>query len=385
MKKSVLIVLTLAAVLTALYLVRYPLNFVTRTANATVTRIAPQMTLNGASPNQSVKCQFGNTASNFLQGGGSCALTDRSGAMFIASISGTTMNVTTVSSGTLAPNLYVRGRGVNAATLITAYRSGMGGVGTYMVSPAQSVDSESMRAYTYAVAIGAGVAAHAVGNAAYSMAGRADLYVKGTAVGAEFDSFNWSGPPATNAFGNGLLPPPIDFGQPYNNAISLLLTARGKYPSSLALLVAGGGDIQTYQDGIYIEPGAVTGQGIFVDATSSGGPAVAARLVTGPTGAPLNVQALGSPAGGLSLITGYDPSGNAIFFMREDGDVGNPKATLSGSGAVIAAKGVPFAPGAGFGELMWVTGSKPGTCKLVALAGTSTEPKTIVDNVGSGC
>jgi hypothetical protein len=150
-------------------------------------------------------------------------------------------------------------------------------------------------------------------------------------------------------------------------------------------LVAGGGDIQTYQDGIYIEPGAVTGQGIFVDATSSGGPAVAARLVTGPTGAPLNVQALGSPAGGLSLITGYDPSGNAIFFMREDGDVGNPKATLSGSGAVIAAKGVPFAPGAGFGQLMWVTGSKPGTCKLVALAGTSTEPKTIVDNVGSGC
>jgi hypothetical protein len=67
--------------------------------------VVPQMILNGASPNQAVNCQFGNTASNFLQGGGSCALTDKSGAKFTASISGTTMHVTAVSSGTLAPNL----------------------------------------------------------------------------------------------------------------------------------------------------------------------------------------------------------------------------------------------------------------------------------------
>jgi hypothetical protein len=295
------------------------------------------------------------------------------------------MNVTAVSSGTLVPNLYLRGPGINPTTMITAYGTGKGGAGTYTVSPSQSVDSESMHAYTYAVAIGAGVAARAPGNSAYGIAGRADLYVNGTAIGAELDSANWSGPPATDAFGSGLLPPPIDFGQPYNNTIGLLLAAQGTFQSSLAILIAGGAGAQTYQDGIYIGPGAATDRALFVDANSSVGSKIGAYIRTGETGAALQVQAMGSPAGGLSLITGYDPAGNGIFFMRENGDVGNPKARLSGSGAVIAAKGVPFAPGAGFGELMWVAGSKPGTCKLVALAGTSTEPKTIVDNVGDGC
>jgi hypothetical protein len=242
-----------------------------------------------------------------------------------------------------------------------------------------------MNAYTYAVAIGASVTARTIGNSAYSMAGRADLYVSGTAIGAEFDSANWSGPPATDTHGSGLLPPPIDFGQPYNNTIGLLLAAQGTFQSSLAILVAGGSGSQTYQDGIYIEPEAATGRALFIDANSSAGPKIGAYIRTGEAGAALQVQAMGSPPGSLSLITGYDPSGNAIFFLREDGDVGNPKATLTGSGAVIAAKGVPFAPGAGFGELLWVTGSKPGTCKLVALAGTSTEPTNIVDNVGAGC
>jgi hypothetical protein len=410
MKRAALICFILVAVQTGLYLILYRPDFVTRifyqtaetdatdqsrlvkggatsrvTDSSTTTGIARQMTLNGASPNQEVNCQFGNSASNFMQGGGSCALTDRSGATFIASISGTTMNVRAVSAGTLAPNLYVRGTGVNTETRITAYGTGTGGVGTYTVSPSQSVDTESMHAYTYAVAIGAGVAARAVGNSAYSVAGRADLYVNGTAIGAELDSANWSGPPAADAFGSGLLPPPIDFGQPYNNTIGLLLAAQGTFQSSLAILVAGGRGTQTYQDGIYIEPEAATDRALFIDANPSSGAKIGAYIRTGQTGAPLQVQAMGSPASGLSLITGYGPSGNAIFFMREDGDVGNPKATLSGSGAVIAAKGVPFAPGTGFGELMWVTGSKRGTCRLVALAGTSTEPTTIVDNVGDGC
>jgi hypothetical protein len=353
--------------------------------NAAMAPVVSQMILNGASPNQEVNCQFGNTAPKFLQGGGSCALSDKSGATFAASISGTTMNVTAVSSGALAPNLYVRGLGVNKATLITAYGTGKGGVGTYTVSPPQSVGGEAMNAYTYAVAIGAGVAAHAVGNSAYSMAGRADLYVNGTAIGAEFDSANWSGAPATDAVGNGLLPPPIDFGQPYNNTIGLLLAAQGAFQSSLAILVAGGKGAQTYQDGIYVEPGAATDRSLFIDANSSAGSKIGAYVRTGQTGAALQVQAMGSPAGSLSLVTGYDPSGNAIFFMREDGDIGNPRAILGGTGAIVAAKGTPFAPGAGFGELMWVAGSNAGTCKLVALAGTSTTPTTIVDNVGSGC
>jgi hypothetical protein len=59
--------------------------------------------------------------------------------------------------------------------------------------------------------------------------------------------------------------------------------------------------------------------------------------------------------------------------------------TTSG-GIFVVAKGATFsAPGAGFGALQWVAGTTSGTCKLVALAGTSATPVTIVDNVGTGC
>lgn len=347
-----------------------------------------QITITGASPNQKLNCQVGNAVGKFSQGGMSCALTDSAGATFTASISENVMTVTHVASGTLAPNLYVRGSGIDPKTKITGYDTGRGNTGTYDVSVryAEPVTSEEMHAYTYAVTIGASVEASGIGNSAYSIGGRADLRLNGTAVGAEFDSANWAGPPARDPLGNGLLPPPTDFGQPYPNAIGLLLAAEGTFQSSLAMLVAGGSGHQTYQDGIYIEPGAATGRALFIDANSSEGAKVGAYVRTGPTGAALQVQAMGSPPDGLSLITGYDPSGKPVFFMRESGDIGNPKATLSGTGAIIAAKGVSFVPpGAGFGELMWVAGDKPGTCTLVALAGTSSEPKKIVENVGGGC
>ena len=51
--------------------------------------------------------------------------------------------------------------------------------------------------------------------------------------------------------------------------------------------------------------------------------------------------------------------------------------------AKISATGT--APGAGFAKIEWVAGTNAGTCKLIAYAGTSTTPTTIVDNVGGGC
>lgn len=41
-------------------------------------------------------------------------------------------------------------------------------------------------------------------------------------------------------------------------------------------------------------------------------------------------------------------------------------------------------PGAGVATLYWVAGTNPGTGKLIAVAGTSSTPVTIVDNVGTG-
>jgi hypothetical protein len=61
-------------------------------------------------------------------------------------------------------------------------------------------------------------------------------------------------------------------------------------------------------------------------------------------------------------------------------------ATLSG-GEFDLTKISPSgsAPGAGNLKLAVVTGTTGGTCKLIAYAGTSATPVTVVDNVGSGC
>jgi hypothetical protein len=56
------------------------------------------------------------------------------------------------------------------------------------------------------------------------------------------------------------------------------------------------------------------------------------------------------------------------------GEVAMAKITASGTAA-----------GAGVMKFEVVAGTNAGTCKLIAYAGTSTTPATIVDNVGSGC
>lgn len=71
---------------------------------------------------------------------------------FTASISGTTMTVTAVRSGTLAVGQLVSGTGVTAsppgsnATYITALGTGTGGVGTYTVGISQTVTSRTLSA-----------------------------------------------------------------------------------------------------------------------------------------------------------------------------------------------------------------------------------------------
>lgn len=71
---------------------------------------------------------------------------------FTASIAGTVMTVSAVAYGTLAVGNPVFGPGVAAGTKITALGSGTGGVGTYDVSPSQTVSSGPLAAGTKAVA-----------------------------------------------------------------------------------------------------------------------------------------------------------------------------------------------------------------------------------------
>jgi len=60
------------------------------------------------------------------------------------SISGTTLNISAVTSGTLAVGSVVAGTGVTFGTTITAFGSGSGGTGTYTVNKSQTTSSTTI-------------------------------------------------------------------------------------------------------------------------------------------------------------------------------------------------------------------------------------------------
>jgi hypothetical protein len=67
-----------------------------------------------------------------------------SSAVVTGGISGTTLTVTVVSSGSLAIGTYITGSGVTDGTYITALGTGLGGIGTYTVSNSQTVSSTTI-------------------------------------------------------------------------------------------------------------------------------------------------------------------------------------------------------------------------------------------------
>lgn len=66
------------------------------------------------------------------------------GARVTGSISGTTLTVSAVASGTLYVGQTIQGTGVTALTIITALGTGTGGAGTYTVSASQTVSSTTL-------------------------------------------------------------------------------------------------------------------------------------------------------------------------------------------------------------------------------------------------
>jgi hypothetical protein len=71
--------------------------------------------------------------------------TANGGAMFTASIAGTTMSVTAVNYGVLQVGQTIVAPGVASGTTISAYVIGTGGVGNYTITPTQTVASETMQ------------------------------------------------------------------------------------------------------------------------------------------------------------------------------------------------------------------------------------------------
>lgn len=74
------------------------------------------------------------------------------------------------------------------------------------------------------------------------------------------------------------------------------------------------------------------------------------------------------------------------------GNITPTTVQVGGSGATMSTGELGFnkisasgtAPGAGFAKMEWVAGTNANTGKLIAYAGTSTTPVTIIDNVGGG-
>lgn len=68
------------------------------------------------------------------------------GASVTGAISGTTLTVTAIGSGSLAVGQTLSGSGVTAGTKITALGTGIGGVGTYTVDTSQTASSTTITA-----------------------------------------------------------------------------------------------------------------------------------------------------------------------------------------------------------------------------------------------
>ena len=66
-------------------------------------------------------------------------------AIFTGSISGTTLTVTSVASGSVLQGMLIRGTGITSGTVIASYGSGSGNTGTYVVSKSQTVSSTAIQ------------------------------------------------------------------------------------------------------------------------------------------------------------------------------------------------------------------------------------------------
>ena len=73
------------------------------------------------------------------------------GAIVTGAISGTTLTVSAVTSGTLAAGMTIQGAGITANTIITALGTGTGGVGTYTVNFSQTISSITMYGLNWSV------------------------------------------------------------------------------------------------------------------------------------------------------------------------------------------------------------------------------------------
>jgi len=111
---------------------------------------------NGASPNVIGYAYTKSNTTNVAKVGG---VVNQGAAVVTASIAGTVMTVTAVTSGNLAVGQTLTGSGVTAGTTIVGLGTGTGGAGTYNVSASQTVASTTITG-AGAAAVFAGILAN---------------------------------------------------------------------------------------------------------------------------------------------------------------------------------------------------------------------------------
>ena len=121
-------------------------NVINANAYSVTTTGTATSTGSGGGSSVSVSYQFypGVSTSAVFQGWGSGPWGGSVVATFTASISGNTMTVTAVSSGTITIGSSINGTGVASNTIATAFGTGTGQTGTYTVSVSQTVSSSTL-------------------------------------------------------------------------------------------------------------------------------------------------------------------------------------------------------------------------------------------------
>jgi hypothetical protein len=155
---------------------------------------------------------------------------ESSSAVVTASISGTTMTVTAVTSGRLSVGQSLSGAGVTAGTVLSAFVGGTGGTGTYTVSVSQTVASTAITAVTggttYAITAATPAASTATGGGTVSAAYQIDAGLALAAPIVGWGAGGWG----TGGWGVGL-----------STTIPIRLWSQSNFGDSLVFGPRGGG------------------------------------------------------------------------------------------------------------------------------------------------
>jgi hypothetical protein len=163
------------------------------------------------------------------------------------------------------------------------------------------------------------------------------------------------------------------FGQPANMTSTLSVNGAG-FQGSAALAIGG----RTYE--------TLNSAGTVIQLYNSGASDYGSlnQVATGTN----SVWGFGGSTNGSTAhltALAFDTLGNAFSNAGMTFGGTTPATVAAGETAWKKITAAGTAPGAGFLKIEAVAGTSGGTCKIIAYAGTSTTPVTIVDNVGAGC